>query len=301
MKIPLAMALLLAVAATAAAFNVTEELQKEPDYSEFNDLLTKSGLASDVNTRNSITVAVIPNSKIDQLRGSLGQTATEKQLIDIIRVHIFLTYINPAVKNEDQQITSLYQTTGKAPGQDGTANLTNTKAGLDIVMSGSNTTIVKSVKQIGYNLSIVEVDKPLTPNGVLPQAPTPAPPPGTVPAPAPVPVAPAPILAPAPGLAAATPASTRSPGSASDQSSAPRILASTLLLGSSIVGFALLWARSKPRSKRRVFNVVNPYSNSNLDNIALRIWRRSFWLEPHEGEIACCSSDLELSQTILSD
>ncbi|XP_024515829.1 fasciclin-like arabinogalactan protein 8 [Selaginella moellendorffii] len=185
MRIPILLSIAIAAIAIAARgalgesgnFNITEELATNPKYSDFNTVLSKSGLADTINAMNSLTVCVLTNSQMATLRSTLSHadSSDPKKVAALVRPMILLTFIDPTNPNTarsirgSQQVASLYQAAGAASTDQGIANLTTTRKGsLQIVAAGgSNATITKSVKLIAYNLSIVEVSNPLLPTGVL--------------------------------------------------------------------------------------------------------------------------------------
>ncbi|XP_024543974.1 fasciclin-like arabinogalactan protein 14 [Selaginella moellendorffii] len=166
-----------ATRAAAKTFNITKELEGHPNFSEFNDALTESGLARSINARRSITVCVLTNSQMKSLKATLGNGSTDiKRVAAFIRPLILLTFIDPSNPhtarsiNGSQQVSSMYQAAGTAISDQGIANLTRTKkgSGLEIVTAGgSNTTITKAVRTIGFDLSIVQVSNYVAPDGVV--------------------------------------------------------------------------------------------------------------------------------------
>lgn len=169
--------LLLSVLCCANAFNITKILDGYPDYSMFNDDLTRTKLADEINSRATITVLVVNNAAMASLSGM--DLASIKRALSL---HVVLDFYDPEklhqVTNGTTLSTTLYQTTGAAAGNGGFINITDLKGGkVGFGLAGHgaklDSTYVKSVKQEGYNLSVVEVSQPITTS--VAEAPTPSP------------------------------------------------------------------------------------------------------------------------------
>lgn len=173
----LGLLLLLSFLCCANAFNITKILDAYPDYSQFNDDLTRTKLADEINSRQTITVLVVSNAAMAPLSGM--DLASIKRALSL---HVVLDFFDPEklhqVTNGTTLSTTLYQTTGAAAGNAGFINITDLKGGkVGFGLSGRGTkldsTYVKSVKQEGYNLSVVEVSQPITTS--VAEAPSPSP------------------------------------------------------------------------------------------------------------------------------
>ncbi|CAI9773667.1 unnamed protein product [Fraxinus pennsylvanica] len=93
----------------ANATNITKLLNQYPDFSTFNDYITKTGLATDINSFQTITVLVVDNSDISLLSGK-SNAAIKK----ILSVHAILDY---------------YDVNGQAIGQQGFLYVTDVNTG----------------------------------------------------------------------------------------------------------------------------------------------------------------------------
>ncbi|CAI9773663.1 unnamed protein product [Fraxinus pennsylvanica] len=65
----------------ANAINITKLLNQYPDFSTFNDYITKTGLATDINSFQTITVLVVDNSNISLLSGK--SNAAIKKILSV--------------------------------------------------------------------------------------------------------------------------------------------------------------------------------------------------------------------------
>lgn len=173
----LGLLLLLSILCCANAFNITKILDAYPDYSQFNQDLSRTKLADEINSRDSITVLVVNNAAMASLSG-MDLAAVKRAL----SYHVVLDFFNPEklhqVTNGTTLSTTLYQTTGTAAGDSGFINITDLKGGkvgFGLAKHGASldSTYVKSVKQDGYNLSVVEVSQPITTS--VAEAPSPSP------------------------------------------------------------------------------------------------------------------------------
>lgn len=164
---------LLAFTATIiSAHNITDILSGFPEYSQYNDFLTKTKLADEINSRSTITVLVLNNGATS--------TLTSKHPLSVVKnalsLHVLLDYYDPQKLHQISKgttlTTTLYQTTGNAPGNLGFVNITDLqggKVGFGSAAPGSklDSSYTKSVKQIPYNVSIIEINAPIIAPGIL--------------------------------------------------------------------------------------------------------------------------------------
>ncbi|GER31262.1 fasciclin-like arabinogalactan protein [Striga asiatica] len=167
------------LAAAASATNITEILSAYPEYSLFNDLLSRTKLADEINSRSPVTVCVLSNAALSSVVSGGRPLAVVK---NVLALHVLLDYFDAAKlhKISDGSVlsTTLYQTSGNAPPGLGFVNITNLRGGRVGFGSGAagspiDSTFTKSVRQIPYNVSVIEVSKAIAPAAVL-SAPAPA-------------------------------------------------------------------------------------------------------------------------------
>ncbi|KAL0379635.1 UNVERIFIED_CONTAM: Fasciclin-like arabinogalactan protein 8 [Sesamum angustifolium] len=160
------------LAASASASNITEILSAFPEYSEFNDLLTQTKLADEINSREPVTVCALPNGALSSLTGKYPLSVIK----NVLALHVLLDYFDAPKLHKISEgsvlSTTLYQTTGNAAGNLGFVNITDLrggKVGFGSGVPGSplDSTFTKSVKQVPYNLSVIEVSKAIAPSAVL--------------------------------------------------------------------------------------------------------------------------------------
>ncbi|XP_074279952.1 fasciclin-like arabinogalactan protein 10 [Silene latifolia] len=163
---PLLLLLILTIATTlSSAHNITQILDSDPNLSQFNNYLTRTKLADEINSRQTITVLAIPNSAISPL-SNLSLAAVKNTL----SLHVVLDYYDAKKLHDIQDgtviTTTLYQTTGQAESSVGELNITDAKGGA--VKFGSakdgaklDSTYVKQIKQIPFSLSVIEITAPI--------------------------------------------------------------------------------------------------------------------------------------------
>ncbi|XP_009612463.1 fasciclin-like arabinogalactan protein 3 [Nicotiana tomentosiformis] len=178
---PLLCTFLLLAATSASAFNITKILSQYSDYSTFNELLSKSGLATEINKRATITVLAVPNGAIGDLTSK-----SDDVLKRDLSTHVVLDYYDPMklrnMKEKTAKLTNMYQQSGKAAYDQGFLNVTAKDGsfvfGSAVKGAQRDSRLEKSVMNQPYNISILGISQPIfTPglDGTL--APVSAPPP----------------------------------------------------------------------------------------------------------------------------
>lgn len=153
-----------------AAHNISEILSEFPEYSLFNSYLRQTKLADEINSRQTLTVLALDNAAMSALAGKKPLSVIKSEL----EIHVVLDYFDPKklhqIPDGSTLSTTLYQTTGNAPGNIGFVNITDLqggKVGFGAAAPGSklDSTYTKSVKQIPYNISVIQISAPI----VVPQ------------------------------------------------------------------------------------------------------------------------------------
>ncbi|KAH7850471.1 hypothetical protein Vadar_033482 [Vaccinium darrowii] len=159
---------------TATAHNITEILSHFPEYSLFNNYLTQTKLDGEINSRDTLTVLVLPNAAMSALAAKHPLSVIKNAL----SLHVLLDYFDAKklhqISDGTTLSTTLYQTTGNAPGQIGSVNITDLKGGkvgfgsaAAAPGSALEATYTKEVKQIPYNISVLEISQPIIAPGLL--------------------------------------------------------------------------------------------------------------------------------------
>ncbi|MCD7446398.1 hypothetical protein HAX54_006006 [Datura stramonium] len=166
--VPLLCSFLVLFASSASAFNITKILSEYPDYSNFNDLLTKTGLASEINTKSTITVLAIPNGAIGDL------TSKSKDVVKrILTTHVVLDYYDQMKleqMNKTTKLTTMFQQSGKAAQDQGFLNVTakdnSFVFGSAVKGAQLNSRLEKSVMSQPYNISILGISQAIVTPGI---------------------------------------------------------------------------------------------------------------------------------------
>lgn len=162
----------LLTAGVVSSHNITAILSEFPEYSEFNNYLSQTKLADEINSRETITVLVLNNGVVSSLAGKHPLSVIK----GVLSLHILLDYYDNkklhAIPDGTTLSTTLFQTTGNAPGNVGFVNITDLKGGkvgFGSAVSGSklDSSYTKSVKQIPYNISVLEINSPIIAPGIL--------------------------------------------------------------------------------------------------------------------------------------
>ena len=163
---------LTALTATISAHNITDILSGLPEYSVYNGYLSQTKVADDINSRQTITVLVLSNAAMSALAAKHPLSVIKKAL----SLLVLLDYYDPPKLHQLSKgttlSTTLYQTTGNAPGNLGFVNITDIqggKVGFGSAAPGSklDSSYTKSVKQIPYNVSVLEISAPIIAPGML--------------------------------------------------------------------------------------------------------------------------------------
>nr|GMD26332.1 fasciclin-like arabinogalactan protein 3 [Ipomoea batatas] len=124
-----AVILLTCILSTASAFNITRILNRYPEYGVFNDLLSRTGLASDINRHSTVTVLAVKNGQVGDLTSRPIDLAES-----ILRTHVILDYYDimklHRLKYDHAKVTTMYQQTGIADKNQGFLNVTSGKDGV---------------------------------------------------------------------------------------------------------------------------------------------------------------------------
>lgn len=188
----IALLLVLAgLASPAAAFNITRLLGEFSDFSTFNNLLSQTKLAEEINRRQTITVLAVDNGAASVI-SSLASDVQRK----VLSMHVVLDYYDTAklepIKNHTTLLTTMFQSSGKATDRMGYLNFTKRSDGVMVFGSAQpgapkNSLMLKSVASRPYNISVLQVSAPIVPPGVGGSLDSGAPPPHKATAPAPAP------------------------------------------------------------------------------------------------------------------
>ncbi|KAB1204501.1 Fasciclin-like arabinogalactan protein 14 [Morella rubra] len=187
----LCLALFLLLSSASSAFNITKLLGRHSALSTFNDFLTETQLAEQINSRNTITVLVVDNKDLAGVSGIPLDTIKK-----ILSLHVILDYYDieklTELPNKTALVPTLFQASGLAIGQQGFLNVSLINEGeiaFGSAVKGSslNSKLVESVAAQPYNISVLQITSPIVPPGIDQSAasPTNSPPEAAIPVAAP--------------------------------------------------------------------------------------------------------------------
>lgn len=155
----------------ASAFNVTKLLSQFPDFSNFNDFLTQTKVADEINSRATITVLALDNGAVSSLSGKPLDVVKR-----ILSVHVILDYYDVqklAKLSTDNTtvLTTLYQASGAATNQQGFIKVTlinegEVAFGSAVKGAQADAKLVKSVAAQPYNISVLQLTSPIQVPGI---------------------------------------------------------------------------------------------------------------------------------------
>ena len=177
-------AALLLCSVAASAQKVEDLLEPYPNFYTFRQLLISTGIIDEVDTRSSLTFLMPDNTVLNSFVAS-HQSLSPQEVADVLSYHVLLQYLDVGnlqtlAYTIGSQVTTLYQTTGRANGQDGFVNITgmpNNVISVSAAAPGSvpQAVILTNVTSAPYNYSFFQIDNVLVPLNLRPTAPTPAP------------------------------------------------------------------------------------------------------------------------------
>ncbi|XP_004492650.1 fasciclin-like arabinogalactan protein 10 [Cicer arietinum] len=164
--------LILSITTTISAHNITEILSDNPDYSQYNNFLSQTKLADEINSRQTITVLVLNNAAFSSITSKHPLSVVKNVLSLLILLDYFDNTKLHQITNGTTISTTLFQTTGNAQNSVGSVNITDIKGGKVAFGSAApgsklDSTYTKSIKQIPYNISVLEINAPIIAPGIL--------------------------------------------------------------------------------------------------------------------------------------
>ncbi|GKV08119.1 hypothetical protein SLEP1_g19798 [Rubroshorea leprosula] len=156
------------------AVDVTTLLSSFQNLSSFSSLLSSTSVATDLTQRNSITLLAVTNPYLSS-SSDLTHRLSQSSLADLLRYHVLLRYFSwsdlQKIPPSGVLVTTLLQTTGRAPSNFGSVNITRNPITNSITVqspapySPSNATVISLIKTLPYNITILAVNSLLVPYG----------------------------------------------------------------------------------------------------------------------------------------
>uniref|UniRef100_A0ACD5ZJD0 Uncharacterized protein n=1 Tax=Avena sativa TaxID=4498 RepID=A0ACD5ZJD0_AVESA len=150
-----------------AAHNITAILAARRDMAEFSGLLTATGLADDINERNTITVLAVSDADMAPLK---ARHLSREALHHVLSLHVLVDYYDRAklhrLPGGSAVVSTLFQASGDAPGSAGMVEISERRGGTvafvphedgDHDVHAPAVLFVKSVHEAPYNISVLQV------------------------------------------------------------------------------------------------------------------------------------------------
>ncbi|CAI0438772.1 unnamed protein product [Linum tenue] len=163
---------LLSISSASAAggsFNITETLAKYSDYNQFNQLLSQTGLADDINNLGTATVLVVNDGGAGSISGQSKQVIKNTLMLNVIMDYLDSNKIK-SWKRRSVTFTTMYQRTGEASGDQGQINITKSdnnqvqfgNGGADAQLTATMQKVVTAVSP----LSVIEISNLIQPQWI---------------------------------------------------------------------------------------------------------------------------------------
>ncbi|KAK3219227.1 hypothetical protein Dsin_013197 [Dipteronia sinensis] len=159
------------ISSSASALNITDILSKYPEFSTFSNLLVQTKVGDAINSRQTITVLVVNNGAFSSLSGE-----PDNVVKNILSLHVILDYFDQQkiqkLEKKTALLTTLFQSSGQAKGQQGFLNVTNLSDGsiaFGSAVPGAElkSKFEKAVTSQPYNISILQVSSVIAPPGMV--------------------------------------------------------------------------------------------------------------------------------------
>ncbi|KAF8729601.1 hypothetical protein HU200_017548 [Digitaria exilis] len=146
-----------------AAHNITAILSGRRDLSEFSRELTATGLADDIDGRNTITVLAVDDARMAALK---ARGLPRETLRHVLSLHVLVDYYDDAklhaLPGGSADVSTLFQASGDAPGNAGMVEISDRRGGRVSFVpqdGGASAAVfyVKPVHQTPYNISVLQV------------------------------------------------------------------------------------------------------------------------------------------------
>ncbi|CAL5080497.1 unnamed protein product [Urochloa decumbens] len=163
----------------ATKYNITRLLEPYKQYSKFNEMLSKTRLAYDINRRQTITVLAVDNAAMSALDHYSLQTIRH-----ILSLHVLVDYYGDRklkkLAHGSTASSSMYQATGAASGMSGYVNITRKDGKVSFTTDDADDTAkparyVKSIKEYPYDIAVLEVSSIISSADAEAPVPPPAP------------------------------------------------------------------------------------------------------------------------------
>ncbi|KQK01519.1 fasciclin-like arabinogalactan protein 1 [Brachypodium distachyon] len=153
-----------------ATHNITSILASRRDLAEFSRQLTATGLADEINVRNTITVLAVDDAHMSSLK---ARGLHREALRRVLSLHVLVDYYDDAklhrLPGGSAVVSTLFQASGDAPGSSGMVKISDRRGGRVAFLpqqqdeeaaddaQAAAVFYVKSVHETPYNISVLQV------------------------------------------------------------------------------------------------------------------------------------------------
>ncbi|ONK70547.1 uncharacterized protein A4U43_C05F34840 [Asparagus officinalis] len=178
------LALLISLISSVTSHDITKMLAQFPEFSSYNDLLSQTQMAAEINSHQMITVFAAGASATSAISNQPAYV-----LRRILALHVIRDYYDnnklSHIANTSIEVSTLFETTGHSTGKNGYLTLADIGGNMITVRSAepgarNDAHIVKLVVSQPHNISVVEISGFIIPPNIgsdhsMAPAPAPAP------------------------------------------------------------------------------------------------------------------------------
>ncbi|KAL5208039.1 hypothetical protein ABZP36_032474 [Zizania latifolia] len=150
--------------ACRATHNITAILAEHRDLAEFSRQLTATGLADNIDGRNTVTVLAVDDAHMAPLK---ARGLPRERLRHVLSLHVLVDYYDDAklhrLPGGSAVVSTLFQASGDAPGSEGMVKIADRRGGRvafvpqDVDDAQATVFYIKSVHEAPYNISVLQV------------------------------------------------------------------------------------------------------------------------------------------------
>ncbi|XP_044951931.1 fasciclin-like arabinogalactan protein 1 [Hordeum vulgare subsp. vulgare] len=149
-----------------ATHNITAILAARRDMSEFSRLLTMTGLADEINERNTITVLAVDDADMAPLK---ARHLSREALRHVLSLHVLVDYYDHdklhRLPGGSADVSTLFQASGDAPGSAGMVEISERRGGSVAFVPqdagddarATSVLFVKPIHEEPYNIAVLQV------------------------------------------------------------------------------------------------------------------------------------------------
>ncbi|XP_018506143.2 fasciclin-like arabinogalactan protein 10 [Pyrus x bretschneideri] len=158
-------------------FNITQILNKYPEFSIFNDYLTRTQVCDQINERRTLTILVPNNEAMYSLVGQPMDMIRKVLSTQVVLDYYTISKFHNLPVSQSTRIITLLEASDKPSGQQGFMNVTNGDTISIVSAAGSDqASIVRDIaSDENYYISVVQISKVIMPSGFISPSSSPSP------------------------------------------------------------------------------------------------------------------------------